>query len=144
MDLLTKTQQQALESFYHQTLIANTRRLFDLKPLLKRLNEKKVPVVLLQGVALLPQIYPDIGLRPMGDIDLWVSSDFNMPHLARQAGVSPDQLELAYAFYRVGNYIAFSKATSPHLIRLWQTVLDEMKSDGSYQEICRRYNYMPQ
>jgi len=79
-----------------------------------------------------------------GDIDLWVSSDFNMPHLARQAGVSPDQLELAYAFKSVGNYIAFSKGTSPHVIRLWQAVLDEMKSDGSYQRICHKYNYEPQ
>jgi polar amino acid transport system substrate-binding protein len=79
-----------------------------------------------------------------GDIDLWVSSDFNMPHLARQAGVSPDQLELAYAFFTAGNYIAFSKGTSPHVIRLWQAVLDEMKSDGSYQKICRKYNDAPE
>lgn len=79
-----------------------------------------------------------------GNIDLWVSSNFNMPHLARQAGVSPDQLELAYAFQTAGNYIAFSKATSPHVIRLWQTVLDEMKSDGSYLRICRKYDYTPQ
>jgi ABC-type amino acid transport substrate-binding protein len=67
-----------------------------------------------------------------------------MPHLARQAGVSPDQLELAYAFHTAGNYIAFSKGTSPHVIRLWQAVLDEMKSDGSYRRICRKYNYEPQ
>jgi polar amino acid transport system substrate-binding protein len=79
-----------------------------------------------------------------GNIDLWVSSDFNMPAIARQAGVSPDQLELSFAFRTVGNYIAFSKATSPHVIRLWQTVLDEVKSDGSYQRICRKYNYKPQ
>lgn len=78
-----------------------------------------------------------------GDIDLWVSSDFNIPHLARQAGVSPDQLELAYAFRTVGNYVAFSKQTSPHVIRLWQAVLDEMKSDGSYQRICLKYGYTP-
>ncbi len=78
-----------------------------------------------------------------GNIDLWVSSDFNMPHLARQAGVPPDQLELAYAFPSVGNYIAFSKATSPHVIRLWQAVLDEMKSDGSYLRICRKYDHEP-
>jgi polar amino acid transport system substrate-binding protein len=78
-----------------------------------------------------------------GHIDLWISSDFNMPHLARQAGVLPDQLELAYPVHTVGNYIAFSKATSPHVIRLWQAVLDEMKSDGSYQRICRKYNYEP-
>lgn len=79
-----------------------------------------------------------------GDIDLWVSSDFNMPHLVRQAGASPDQLELAYAFHTVGNYVAFSKQTSPHVIRLWQAVLDEMKTDGSYQRICHKYGYRPQ
>ncbi|BBO72384.1 hypothetical protein DSCA_63140 [Desulfosarcina alkanivorans] len=78
-----------------------------------------------------------------GNVDLWVSSDFNMPHLARQAGVPPDQLELAHAIRTVGNYIAFSKKTSPHVIRLWQTVLDEMKSDGSYRQICRKYAYEP-
>ena len=78
-----------------------------------------------------------------GNIDLWVSSDFNALHLARQAGVPPERLELAYAFYTVDNYIAFSKATSPHVIRLWQAVLDEMKSDGSYQIICRKYGYAP-
>ncbi len=79
-----------------------------------------------------------------GDIDLWVSSDFNMPHLAKQAGESPDQFALAYAFHTVGNYIAFSKGTSPHVIRLWQAVLDEMKLDGSYQRICHKYDYVPE
>lgn len=79
-----------------------------------------------------------------GDIDLWVSSDFNLAHLARQAGVSYDQLELAYAFHTVHNYIAFSKATSPHVVRLWQMVLEEMKADGSYRRICEKYNYSPE
>jgi polar amino acid transport system substrate-binding protein len=78
-----------------------------------------------------------------GNIDLWVSSDFNLAHLAGQAGVSADDLELAYAFKTVRNYIAFSTATSPHVIRLWQAVLDEMKTDGSYQRICRQYGYTP-
>jgi hypothetical protein len=66
-----------------------------------------------------------------------------MPHLAKTAGVSPGQLELAYTIDTVGNYIAFSTATSPHVVRLWQAVLDEMKSDGSYLQICRKYNYEP-
>ncbi len=77
------------------------------------------------------------------NIDLWVSSDFNMPFLAKEADVSTDQLELTYPFHTVDNYIVFSKTTSPNVIRLWQMVLDEMKSDGSYQEICHRYNYQP-
>ncbi len=78
-----------------------------------------------------------------GNIDLWVSSDFNMPHLARQAGLSPGQLELVYTVDSVGNYIAFSKKTSAHVIRLWQAVLDEIKSDGTYARICRKYEYRP-
>lgn len=78
-----------------------------------------------------------------GDIDLWVSSDFNIEHLAGQAGVMSEQLVLAYAFHTVGNYIAFSKSTSPHVIHLWQMVLEEMKADGSYKKICDRYHYAP-
>lgn len=78
-----------------------------------------------------------------GNIDLWVSSDFNMPHLARQAGVSPGQVELAYAFHTVGNYIAFSIATSPDVVRLWQAVFEEMKADGSYRRICLNYGVAP-
>ena len=78
-----------------------------------------------------------------GNINLWLSSDFNMPYLAREAGESADQLELPYAFHPMENYIAFSKETSPHVIRLWQNVLDEMKLDGSYRRICRKYSYEP-
>ena len=76
-----------------------------------------------------------------GNIDLWVSSDFNLDHMARQAGVSPSQLELAYAFHTVHNHIAFSKTTSSHIVRLWQAVLEEMKADGSYGRICKKYNH---
>ena len=79
-----------------------------------------------------------------GNIDLWVSSDFNMPHLVRRAGVSPSQVELAFAFHTVGNYIAFSKTTSPHVVRLWQAVFDEMKADGGYQRICHNYGVEPE
>jgi len=78
-----------------------------------------------------------------GNIDLWVSSDFNMLHLVRQAGVDPGVLELALPFHEVGNYVAFSRATDPHVVRLWQQVLDEMKSDGTYESICRKYDYQP-
>jgi polar amino acid transport system substrate-binding protein len=69
-----------------------------------------------------------------GSIDLWVSSDFNMPYLVEQAGFNPDQLEHVYAFRDVDNYIAFSKQTSDDLIEKWQVTLDEIKKDGTYEE----------
>jgi polar amino acid transport system substrate-binding protein len=71
-------------------------------------------------------------------IDLWASSDFNMPYLARQAGVNPDQLKLVLPFKRVQNYIAFSIKSPESLVSLWQQTLDELKDDGTYDRLCAR------
>ena len=70
-----------------------------------------------------------------GDIDLWVSSDFNMPYLARQAGVDPEQLELVLPFQSVKNYIAFSNSTPDAVITAWQKTFDTIKSDGTYERL---------
>ena len=74
-----------------------------------------------------------------GKLDLWVSSDFNMPYLAQQAGVSPHQLELVHAFRRVKNYIAFSIQTPDELVYSWQQTLDELKIDGTYERLSEKY-----
>lgn len=76
-----------------------------------------------------------------GNLDLWVSSDFNMPFLARQAGVNPNQLELVYAFRKVFNYIAFSLQTSDDIVNLWRQTLDEIKTDGTYTMLSEKYRY---
>jgi polar amino acid transport system substrate-binding protein len=79
-----------------------------------------------------------------GDIDLWVSSDFNMPYQARQAGVDPGQLELLLAFRRVENYIAFSLETPLTVVRAWQHCLDEIKQDGTYAALMEKYDFHPE
>ncbi len=61
-----------LESLYFLTVRDNLILLHDLKEILQELNRKNIPVVVLQGMALLPIIYEDIGLRPLTDIDFWV------------------------------------------------------------------------
>ena len=73
-----------------------------------------------------------------GSIDLWVSSDFNMPYLAQQAGINPDRLKLVFPFKRVQNYIAFSNQSPDALVNLWQQTLDELKQDGTYDRLCTR------
>jgi polar amino acid transport system substrate-binding protein len=73
-----------------------------------------------------------------GSIDLWVSSDFNMPFLARQAGIEPDKLELVFAFKKVQNYIAFSVQTPDSYIHQWQQTLDVIKRDGTYDRLSHR------
>ena len=74
-----------------------------------------------------------------GSIDLWISSDFNMPFLARQAGIEPDKLELVFAFKKVQNYVAFSIQTPDALVNQWQQTLDAIKHDGTYDRLCREH-----
>jgi hypothetical protein len=64
--------EQRLQAIYYQTVQLNLKLIHDLKLVLQKLNQENVPVVLMQGIALLQQVYPDVGLRPMKDIDLWV------------------------------------------------------------------------
>ena len=73
-----------------------------------------------------------------GHIDLWVSSDFNMPFLAMQAGVEPDKLELVFAFKKVRNYIAFSLKTNDKRVHQWQQTLDAIKNEGLYDRLINR------
>lgn len=70
-----------------------------------------------------------------GNIELWVSSDFNMPYLAKQAGVNPEQLEHVYTFRTVENYIAFSSGTRDEIVNAWQQAFDSMMSDGTFRRI---------
>jgi hypothetical protein len=57
-----------LESIYYLTIQANLRFF----AAIKEIAGQGVPFVLMQGAALLIETYPDPGLRPMSDIDLWV------------------------------------------------------------------------
>jgi hypothetical protein len=69
---LDVTQRERLRSLYYGTVRFNLKLIHDLKKILSLLNEKKIKVVLLQGISLLNKVYDDIGLRPLTDIDLWV------------------------------------------------------------------------
>jgi hypothetical protein len=72
LDTLEEDQKERLQSLYYNTVVFNLKRIHELGTVLAVLNQENIRVVLLQGVALLPQIYDDIGLRPTTDIDLWV------------------------------------------------------------------------
>jgi len=72
LETLGHKQRERLQYLYYQTVCLNLRLIHDLKEVLHLLNQKKIQVVLLQGIALMGQTYDDIGLRPMTDIDLWV------------------------------------------------------------------------
>jgi hypothetical protein len=70
---LDQVHRETLQAFYYQTIRMNMRLMHALKQVLFQANQRGVAVVILQGMDLLNDPYKDIGLRPMTDIDLWVS-----------------------------------------------------------------------
>ena len=72
LETFEHNQKERLQSLYYRTVLLNQKLIQDLKEVLFLLNQEGIHVVLLQGIALLQEVYDDIGLRPMSDIDLWV------------------------------------------------------------------------
>lgn len=72
LETLSPQQRERLQTSYYRTAGINVKLIHDLKEILYLVNQENIRLVLLQGMALLQQLYEDIGLRPMVDIDLWV------------------------------------------------------------------------
>lgn len=66
---------QIMQQAYFATLAANTLALEEAAQLSGQLTAEGIDVVALKGVALLATVYPSLGARPLGDIDLWVRSE---------------------------------------------------------------------
>jgi hypothetical protein len=94
LDSLDQRHRETLQAFYYQTLRMNLRLMHALKQVLSQVNQRGVAVVVLQGMDLLNDTYEDIGLRPMTDIDLWVSrKDYEeLVHILGVLGYERDEV----------------------------------------------------
>lgn len=73
-----------------------------------------------------------------GRIDLWIVGELQGIYKAKKKGVS-DQLEKVLDVKDTQLYIAFSKNTADDVIAKWQKALDDMKGDGTYDAIVKKY-----
>jgi hypothetical protein len=91
---LEQVHRETLQAFYYQTLRANLRFMHAFKQVLFQANQKGVAVLVLQGMDLLNSAYEDVGLRPMTDIDLWVSKKAyeDIVHILLTLGYERDAL----------------------------------------------------
>jgi polar amino acid transport system substrate-binding protein len=55
-------------------------------------------------------------------------------------GMNPDDYESVWRLSESGLYFAFHKDVDDALIASMQKVLDEMKADGTYEAIMKKYN----
>lgn len=63
-----------LQYAYHQTLTQNTIFLLSLAGILRAMQERDLHPVLWKGIVLADSFYPDLGTRPMTDIDFSISA----------------------------------------------------------------------
>lgn len=64
-----------IERTYYQTIKLNTLLIHHYNNLLKYLNSNNIPVIPLKGIFMVNTVYDNIGLRPMGDIDLLIKNE---------------------------------------------------------------------
>lgn len=64
--------QQALRNAYFQNLLSYQLKLKAVEEILEALAPEGVPIMLLQGMAILERIYPSAGLRHLSDIDFLI------------------------------------------------------------------------
>jgi Uncharacterised nucleotidyltransferase len=72
LETLIPTDKQKLYNNYYLTIRHNLKLVHTLNEILGLFDQNDIQVVLMQGISLLQQVYRDIGLRPMTDMDLWV------------------------------------------------------------------------
>jgi hypothetical protein len=66
---------EELRQIYLQNAVRNMRLYHEINKLLRLMQEKDIPVIVLKGAYLAEAVYDNIALRTMGDVDLLVKKD---------------------------------------------------------------------
>ncbi len=74
-----------------------------------------------------------------GEVQLSVFTDITIPEIVKNAGFRMDDLEPVFTVTNSYFYIAVSLGTSAETVKKWQSTLDGMKADGTFEKIYLRY-----
>ena len=74
-----------------------------------------------------------------GEVQLSVFTDITIPEIVKKAGYSMDDLEPVFTVSNTYFYIAMSLGTPLEMVKKWQSTLNEIKGDGTFEKIYRSY-----
>lgn len=74
-----------------------------------------------------------------GEVQLSVFTDITIPEIVKDAGFSMNDLEPVFTVSNTYFYIALSLGTPVETVQKWQSSLDRLKADGTFEKIYRRY-----
>lgn len=88
----------ALRDAYRDTWMSNQKLLYRAQEIVRACNEAGIPNMLLKGIPMSLHYYKDMGVRPMGDIDLLVPLEYLEATISLLAvyGNIPDAVEYKY------------------------------------------------
>ncbi len=72
--------------------------------------------------------------------EAWYSTALMVRHTFNNLGVSEGQYKIVFVDLDIEMYIAASLDTKEK-VKIWQTELDKMKSDGLYDQILKKYGF---
>src|SRR3972149_7087801 len=102
---------EIMKNLQYHSLARNLVLQDELSRLLSELNEQGIPVIVLKGAALLENIYRDISLRPMNDLDILVQPE----HLDLALAIA---LRRGYTYLTTRDTSGQSKKNGRHLDKL--------------------------
>lgn len=74
-----------------------------------------------------------------GSVQVSIFTDITAPEIVKKAGYTMENLEPVFNVSNTYFYIAMSQGTPEETVKKWQTVLNEMKTDGTFEKIYRKY-----
>jgi len=74
-----------------------------------------------------------------GEVQLSVFTDITIPEIVRDAGYGMQDLEPVFTVVQTYFYIALSRDTPADVVQAWQSTLDSLKQDGTFEKMYRSY-----
>jgi polar amino acid transport system substrate-binding protein len=74
-----------------------------------------------------------------GEVQLSIFTDITIPEIVSEAGYGMHDLEPVFTVLQTDFYIAISRDTPAEVVREWQSTLDSLKQDGSFEKMYRSY-----
>jgi len=74
-----------------------------------------------------------------GRIDAWYATDLITQGVVKQLGIDKSLIKTAFSEERIDIYIVAAPDVDDKVVGLWQKALDEIKSDGTFLEIMKKY-----
>jgi polar amino acid transport system substrate-binding protein len=74
-----------------------------------------------------------------GEVQLSIFTDITIPEIVRDAGYGMQDLEPVFTVLQTYFYIAVSSDTPAEVVQAWQSTLNCLKQDGTFEKIYRRY-----